>query len=98
LYVNLTFGHEQHFAHLHRDGLNLYLSDFDGPPRTVCTVRVEPPLVDELFEQFLAAGLDVSAKLDSPVHQSPVDQTWGMREFYVEDPDGNTLRFQQEIK
>jgi hypothetical protein len=27
------------------------------------------------------------------VHAAPVDQTWGTREFYVSDPDGNTLRF-----
>jgi hypothetical protein len=29
------------------------------------------------------------------VHEGPVDQTWGTREFYVDDPDGNTLRFVQ---
>jgi hypothetical protein len=23
--------------------------------------------------------------------------TWGTREFYVDDPDGNTLRFTQEV-
>ena len=29
------------------------------------------------------------------VHEGPIDQTWGTREFYVDDPDGNTLRFTQ---
>jgi hypothetical protein len=29
------------------------------------------------------------------VHAGPIDQTWGTREFYVDDPDGNTLRFTQ---
>jgi hypothetical protein len=28
-----------------------------------------------------------------PVHRGPVDQTWGIREFYVTDADGNMLRF-----
>jgi hypothetical protein len=51
--------------------------------------------VDALFQKYLSRGLDRSTKTDSPVHQSPVDQTWGSREFYVTDPDGNTLRFVQ---
>jgi catechol 2,3-dioxygenase-like lactoylglutathione lyase family enzyme len=29
------------------------------------------------------------------VHRRPVDQTWGTREFYVDDPADNTLRFTQ---
>jgi len=29
------------------------------------------------------------------VHLGPVDQTWGTREFYVTDLEGNTLRFMQ---
>jgi catechol 2,3-dioxygenase-like lactoylglutathione lyase family enzyme len=53
--------------------------------------------VDALFKSFLARGLDTSRKPDSPGHQGPVDQTWGKREFYVTDPDGNTLRFGQVI-
>ena len=51
--------------------------------------------IDELFKKYLGRGLDTTHKPDSPVHQSPIDQTWGSREFYVTDPDGNTLRFVQ---
>jgi uncharacterized glyoxalase superfamily protein PhnB len=50
--------------------------------------------VDTLFRTFLARGL-TPAKPESPVHQGPTDQTWGTREFYVDDPDGNTLAFTQ---
>ena len=53
--------------------------------------------VDTLFATYAARGLDRSGKPDSPVHQGPVDQSWGKREFYVTDPDGNTLRFGQVI-
>jgi len=53
--------------------------------------------VDELFREFIERGLDTSGKPESPVHQGPLDQTWGMREFYVTDPDGNTLRFRTPI-
>jgi hypothetical protein len=43
-------------------------------------------------------GLDTSSKQGSPVHQGPLDQSRGMREFYVNDPNGNTLRFGKTIE
>ncbi len=54
-------------------------------------VRIED--VDELFKKYVERGLDTANKKDSPVHLGPTKQSWGMREFYVTDPDGNTLRF-----
>jgi catechol 2,3-dioxygenase-like lactoylglutathione lyase family enzyme len=51
--------------------------------------------VDALFTSFVARGLKVPSRPDSPVHAGPLDQTWGTREFYVDDPSGNTLVFQQ---
>lgn len=54
--------------------------------------------VDVLFAKFIARGLDTSARPNSPVHRGAVDQTWGRREFYVTDADGNTLRYCQPIK
>lgn len=51
--------------------------------------------IDEIFSKYLNRGLDTSGKQDSPVHQAPIDQSWGRREFYVTDVDGNTLRFCQ---
>ena len=52
--------------------------------------------VDTLFKRVLERGLDISNK--EGVHKEPVNQTWGMREFYVDDPDGNTIRFGQKIE
>ena len=69
----------------------LMLSICDGVFGSPIYIRVE--YVDRLFGKYLARGLDTSAKKQSPVHQAPIDQSWGMREFYVNDPDGNTLRF-----
>jgi uncharacterized glyoxalase superfamily protein PhnB len=51
--------------------------------------------VDELFAKYKSRGLDTSGKENSPIEQGPVDQTWGTREFYVKDADGNCLRFVQ---
>jgi uncharacterized glyoxalase superfamily protein PhnB len=49
--------------------------------------------VDALYRKYMARGLSVPHRPESPVHCGPVNQTWGMREFYVDDPSGNTLRF-----
>jgi uncharacterized glyoxalase superfamily protein PhnB len=56
--------------------------------------------VDALFGKLLARGLKTPGNPDAPaeeVHQQPLNQTWGTREFYVEDPDGNSLRFTQVL-
>jgi catechol 2,3-dioxygenase-like lactoylglutathione lyase family enzyme len=73
------------------DYADIQLSSIDGTTNAVVNVRVGE--VDKLFETFIARGLDTSKKRESPVHQGPFDQTWGMREFYVTDHDGHTLRF-----
>jgi catechol 2,3-dioxygenase-like lactoylglutathione lyase family enzyme len=74
----------------------LQLSILDGVLGNPVNVWVEG--VDRLFTKYLERGLDTSSKRDSPVHQGPLDQTWGTREFYVNDPDGNTLRFCQPLR
>jgi catechol 2,3-dioxygenase-like lactoylglutathione lyase family enzyme len=51
--------------------------------------------VDTLFASFRERGLAVPARANSPVHEGPLDQTWGTREVYIDDPSGNTLVFQQ---
>ena len=69
----------------------IQLSIMDGLFGNPVNIRVDD--IDRLFNKYLLRGLDTSGKKESPVHQGPLDQTWGMREFYVNDPDGNTLRF-----
>src|ERR1044071_8127629 len=79
-------------------GLNLIngdaeilLTSLDGTPQIAICVLVND--VDTLFKKYVNRGLVVPNNPNSPVHNSPIDQTWGMREFYVNDPSGNTLRF-----
>jgi catechol 2,3-dioxygenase-like lactoylglutathione lyase family enzyme len=81
------------YAGLSRDGNQIHLSTFsgDGVPGTAVYCYVDD--VDALFERFRQAGLKTPGRPESPVDEGPVDQTWGMREVYVRDPDGNTLRF-----
>ncbi len=83
------------FAWLTRDGDVLHLSSHRGDGVVGQAVVIEVVGIDALFEAFLSRGLDVPRDRDSPVHRGPLDQSWGTREFYVDDPDGNTLRFTQ---
>ena len=91
------------------EGLNIYavnlingdaefqLSEVDGIFGVAINVFVDE--VDQLYQKYKNRGLTVAAgKEQSPVHQGPLNQTWGRREFYVTDADGNTLRFSAPIK
>lgn len=73
----------------------ILLASKDGTPRIPVIIKVND--VDALFNKYISRGLIVPNNPNSPVHNSPIDQTWGMREFYVDDPSGNTLRFAQVI-
>lgn len=75
------------------DGAELQLTVLESDNLYGSVVNVWVEDVDGLFKKYLMRGLDASKKKNSPVHQGPLDQTWGTREFYVTDNDGNTLRF-----
>lgn len=76
------------FTGLIRDGVKLHVSSFpgDGCFGAVAAFLVED--VDRLHAELVARG--------APISLCPTDQTWGNREMYVEDPDGNKIRFVQE--
>jgi catechol 2,3-dioxygenase-like lactoylglutathione lyase family enzyme len=75
------------------DGQQVHLSTFGGDSAIGAAVYVYVEDVDALFRRFQAAGFTTPGRPASPVEDSPTDQTWGMREFYLRDPDGNVLRF-----
>ena len=83
------------FSILSREDAALHLSSHSGDGVFGHAVSIMVQDIDHLFQKFVARGLNAKTKMDSPVHQGPTDQTWGTREFYVDDPDGNTLRFVQ---
>jgi catechol 2,3-dioxygenase-like lactoylglutathione lyase family enzyme len=74
----------------------IILASRDGTPRIPVVILVND--VDALFTKYVNRGLIVPNNPNSPVHNNPIDQTWGMREFYVNDPSGNTLRFAQSLE
>jgi catechol 2,3-dioxygenase-like lactoylglutathione lyase family enzyme len=63
--------------------------------RNSAIVRVDD--VNSVFAALKARGYSPPNRPESPVHGGPVDQTWGMREFYVDDPSGNTFCFAEEL-
>lgn len=70
---------------LSRDGVWIHLSSFsgDGISGGVANLLVDD--VDTLHAEFVSQGVRIDL--------APVDQTWGSREMYVKDADGNCLRF-----
>ena len=83
------------FTALKRGDDYLYLSSHRGDGEYGQAIAVEVDDVDEVFRALRRRGLRTPGNPGSPVHEGPVNQTWGTREFYVDDPDGNTLRFTQ---
>ncbi len=84
-------------VNLINEDAEIQLSALSGDGAFGSAVNILVDNVDELFNILIRNGLDTSGHKDSPAHQGPVDQTWGTREFYVADPSGNTVRFQQRI-
>jgi catechol 2,3-dioxygenase-like lactoylglutathione lyase family enzyme len=68
-----------------RDQLRLHLSSFSGDGVAGSVVFLLVDDVDDLFRELTGRGVRIDL--------SPTDQTWGNREMYVTDPDGNSLRF-----
>jgi len=71
----------------------IQLSQHAGDGAFGCAINLRVKDVDGLFRKYVERGLDTKGHEDSPVHRGPVNQTRGIREFYVTDADGNTLRF-----
>ena len=85
-------------AHVSKGGAELQLSRHAGDGVFGSLTRVFVDDVDERYATFRARGLDTTLRPDSPIHTAPVDQTWGLREFAVTDPDGNGLCFCTPIR
>jgi ribosomal protein S18 acetylase RimI-like enzyme/catechol 2,3-dioxygenase-like lactoylglutathione lyase family enzyme len=73
---------------LARDGACLHVSSFAGDGVAGGVVYLAVDDVDALYAEL--RGADVRIDL------APTDQTWGNREMYVRDPDGNAIRFSRE--
>lgn len=71
-----------------RDGVKIHASSFsgDGGPDGGVFLVVED--LDVLHAELVAKDIAIA--------MPPTEQSWGNREMYVHDPDGNSIRFVQE--
>lgn len=85
------------FSVLSRDGDLLILSAHRGDGVIGQAVLVTIDNADDTFRLYRSRGLKTPGDPAAPtmVHEGPIDQSWGTREFYIDDPDRNTLRFTQ---
>jgi uncharacterized glyoxalase superfamily protein PhnB len=70
-----------------RDGVWLHLSSFSGDGKSGGVVNLIVDDVDAIHAELVAKGVRIDT--------GPVDQTWGTREMYVKDADGNAIRYIQ---
>jgi catechol 2,3-dioxygenase-like lactoylglutathione lyase family enzyme len=73
---------------LSRDGVWINVSSFSGDGVAGGVVNFFVEDVDALHAEYVGKGVRIDT--------GPVDQTWGSREMYVKDGDGNSLRFIQQ--
>ncbi len=86
------------YSLVERDGCMVHLSSHsgDGAFGNVINVRVDD--IDPLYRQFVTNGLNTDAPEEYPsLRIKPVEQSWGMREFSVTDPDGNKITFGHQL-
>ena len=81
-----------HYVSVSREGHRLHLSTFFGDSKIGVAVYFYVEDIEALNRELRETGLE------HPAIEGPVDQTWQMREVYVKDPDGNSLRFGAPVK
>ena len=73
-----------------RDDARFHVSSFSGDAVAGGVVYLLVDDVDSIHKEFVAK--------DVTIDTGPINQDWGNRELYVKDPDGNCIRFTQELE
>jgi len=100
-YVSLGFrsGYmdSNHYDIVRRGQMVVHLEQDDdlvpAANRASCYWRVSN--ADALHSEFAALGLPTEG---TPSVTEPADEAWGMREFVLKDPAGNTIRVGNELR
>ncbi len=80
-------GPEPAYVVIQHGETGLHLSSFSGDGQTGGRAVVYCDDVDAMHRELGERGVDVGPE--------PMDQSWGDREMYISDPDGNQLRYTQ---
>jgi catechol 2,3-dioxygenase-like lactoylglutathione lyase family enzyme len=73
---------EDNFGSVGVDQVELFLYESDDPRPVICSFFVDD--VDAVYERCRERGGEIVSQLEL--------KPWGVREFSVQDPDGNVLR------
>ena len=87
---------DDHYEILRRGNLVVHLERRDdlvpAINSTSCYWRVAD--ADMLYQEFASLGLPAEGL---PCLTAPSDESWGMREFQLKDPAGNSIRIGHEL-
>jgi len=72
---------------LERDGVVIHISSFPGDGKSGGAAAFIVDDLDPLHAEFLERRVAIEL--------APTIQSWGDREMYLRDPDGNSIRFVQ---
>ncbi len=75
------------YVGLQWDEAFIHLSSFTGDGQGKTAIVLAMADIDALHQDLVKRG--------TPMPLEPTDQSWGQREMYVVDPDGNSIRFVQ---
>jgi DNA-binding HxlR family transcriptional regulator/catechol 2,3-dioxygenase-like lactoylglutathione lyase family enzyme len=83
-----TMYHDEHFAIVARDGVDLHFNCYPDSPRShgVCWIAVTH--IDALYQQYLPTNA---------VQSAPEAKPWGFKEFFLRDPFGNLILFDERL-
>lgn len=83
-----TTYHDEGFAIIARDGINLHLNAYDEPPKghSVCWIGVTN--IEALYQQYVPTNA-----VQSPLEAKP----WGLKEFFIRDPFRNLILFAERL-
>jgi len=85
--IGFTYGDPVFYGGVERDDVTIHFQAADRTQRLPgqCAVNVFVTEVDALYDELKSRG--------ARVLQPPGDRPYGMRDFDVDDPDGNRLTF-----
>lgn len=90
---------ESRHAVLEREGDRIHLDSHDRKAAFGNIIYVKVSDIDPIYKRAVESGLNTSnVGALGALRGGPVEQTWGMKEFWVNDPDGNVVTFGHEIK
>lgn len=86
------------YAYLEREGSGVHLSAHSGDGVFGNVIYIHVADIDALYKTLTGNGLKPQEEGSlSGITIEPVEQTWGMKEFSVSDPDGNKITFGQKL-